>query len=85
MVGCYVMFDSKKVPNVGTLPSEKHVARISQWHMARIISRIVITRISLKIYMMRFSYPNCLKKVQATFQLLLSGPLQGRANDAYKT
>ena len=51
---------------VGTPPSEIHVARISQWHVTRIIGRIAIIRISLKIQMMHFSYPDCLKEGQTT-------------------
>ena len=58
--------------NVGTPPSGKHVARISQWHVARVISRTIIIRIPLRIRMMQFSYPDSFKERQMTFQLLLS-------------
>ncbi|RVW94770.1 (-)-germacrene D synthase [Vitis vinifera] len=36
---------------------------------------------SLRICMMQFSYPDRRKERQMTFQLLLSGPSQGKAND----
>ena len=58
--------------SVGTPPSGKHVARISQRHVARVISRTIIIRIPLRIRMMQFSYPDRLKERQMTFQLLLS-------------
>ena len=64
---------------VGTPPFGKHVARISQWHVARVISRTIIIRIPLRIRMIQFSYPDRLKERQMTFQLLLS---KGRANVA---
>ena len=62
----------KKGGNVGTPPSGKHVAHISQWHMARDISWTIIIRIPLRIRVMQFSYPDRLKERQMTFQLLLS-------------
>ena len=57
---------------VGTPPSGKHVARTSQWHVARIIIRTTTIRIPLKICIRQFSYPDHLKERQKTFQLLLS-------------
>ena len=61
-----------KVVSVGTPPSEKHVARTSQWHVTRIIIRTTTIRIPLKICMRQFSYPDHFKEKQKTFQLLLS-------------
>ena len=52
--------------DVGTPPSEKQVARISQWHVAHIISRITLIQISLRTHMARFFYPDYLKEEQPT-------------------
>ena len=61
-----------KVPNVGTPPFGKHVARISQWHVVHVINRTIIIRtitirIPLRIRMMQFSYPDHFKEKQMTF------------------
>ena len=69
---------------VGTPPSGKHVAHISQWHVARVTNRTIIIRtttirIPLRICMMQFSY---LDRRKGKANDVSASPIQGRANDA---
>ena len=54
-------------------PPPPHVANISWWHVAHILIQINLIRISPRVHVARFSYPDSLKERHTTLTNITSG------------
>ena len=69
------VFTSNKCDRCRDPSSWEHVSHTSWWHVACIIIRITLIRISLRIHVARFSYPDYLKEGHTTLVNITSGRL----------